>query len=111
MKLKLFFLFIVAFLAIGSCSSRDNDNNYLVVEPAEIYGNWKLESLTIEGNGQKKVFNDECFRRSTILFNGADGKGVERGYGKILEILTLHLVLKEVQFTRLIQTDRKMKQE
>jgi hypothetical protein len=83
MKLKLFFLFIAAFLAIGSCSSRDNDNNYLVVEPAEVYGNWKLESLTIEGNGQRKVFNDECFRRSTILFNGADNKGVERGYESI----------------------------
>ncbi|KGT08579.1 hypothetical protein NV63_14500 [Elizabethkingia anophelis] len=48
-----------------------------------MYGNWKLESLTIEGNGQKKVFNDECFRRSTILFNGVDGKGVERGYESI----------------------------
>ncbi|MCT4140853.1 lipocalin family protein [Elizabethkingia anophelis] len=82
-KLKLFFLFIAAFLAIGSCSSRDNDNNYLVVEPAKVYGNWRLESITIEGNGQKKVFNDECFRRSTILFNGADGRGVERSYESI----------------------------
>ena len=44
-----------SFLAIGSCSSRDNDNNYLVVEPAKVYGNWRLESITIEGNGQKKV--------------------------------------------------------
>lgn len=26
-----------------------------MVEPAEVYGNWKLESLTIEGNGQRKV--------------------------------------------------------
>jgi len=83
MKLKLFFLFIAAFLAIGSCSSRDNNDNYLVVEPAEVYGNWRLESLTIEGNGQKKVFNDQCFQRSTILFNGADNKGVERGYESI----------------------------
>ncbi|MCL1667856.1 lipocalin family protein [Elizabethkingia ursingii] len=84
MKLKLFFLFIAAFLAIGSCSSRDNDNDRgPEIEKTKVYGNWRLESLTIEGNGQRKVFNDECFRRSTILFNGADGKGVERGYESI----------------------------
>ena len=83
MKLKLFFLFITAFLTIGSCSSSDNDDHYLVVEPADVYGNWKLESFTIEGNSQSRVFNDECFRRSTILFNGADGKGVEPSYESI----------------------------
>ena len=31
----------------------------------------------------EKGFNDECFRRSTILFNGADGRGVERSYESI----------------------------
>ncbi|WBS73309.1 lipocalin family protein [Elizabethkingia meningoseptica] len=70
-------------MPIGSCSSSDNDDHYLVVEPADVYGNWKLASFTIEGNGKSKVFNDECFRRSTILFNGADGKGVERSYESI----------------------------
>lgn len=82
MKLKLFFLFIAAFLAIGSCSSRDNDNNYLVVEPAKVYGNWRLESITIEEMDRKRFLMTNV-SASTILFNGADGRGVERSYESI----------------------------
>ncbi len=42
-----------------------------------------LNLLLLREMGRKKVFNDECFRRSSILFNGADGRGVERSYESI----------------------------